>query len=438
METIRKQETGPAQVRGGRWRLHVFVVSRRKDSGAALPGVRPRRVAVFAPDADAALAGVGLHRDETCSAARPLPWETLLASRRVGAEELADFFLTLGASLSSGCSLSQSLAMTARQAFAPRFRGIIGGLLCRVARGEDLPRAMSCFPDVFPPVQVALCKAAGQMGLQQSGALFTRLALKLRNDGRLGRKIAGAAAYPAFLLFLSAIAAVVLELKALPPMVELFRSMGAPLPAITRGFYAVAQMLSSHWLSALSATFFFLTSGVSLAPKLVRTELFQRMIVRLWPFGSLVMDRALARSLSVFALLKQSGASTREIFALSGQSAGNPVVEDFFRETYRRVCSGDAIEEAFLVERHRLGRAGLRLAGKMEVGIETGELPPLLELLAQDYQERAEMSASLLPRTLEFPLLLLCGLVVGAIMLAMFLPYPSLLGDLASQMRAGG
>lgn len=439
METMKDTRSRPNFGRRGEsWKLHVFLVTRKNPGGSALTAVRPRRVCVYAPDSGAALAGVGVHRDEQARPVRALPWEHLRVSRRVGTEELADFFLTLGASLGSGCSLSQALSMTARQALSPRFRGVIGSLLGRVSQGEEFALALSRFPEVFQPVHVALCRAAGQMGLQQSGVVLGRLALRLRNDGKLARKIAGAAAYPVFLLLLSAAAAIVLEFKALPPMVELFRSMGAPLPPITKGFYAAARFLSEHWVLASSGSVLGLLACAVFGPRLLRSDLALRLAVRTWPLGSLLMDRALARALSIFALLKQSGANTREIFVLSGQAAGNPVIEEFFSETYRRVCAGDSIEESFVAERHRLGRAGLRLAGKMEVGLETGELPSLLELLSQDFQERAETGAALLPRTLEFPLLLLCGLVVGAIMLAMFLPYPSLLGDLASQMRSGG
>jgi type II secretory pathway component PulF len=42
-----------------------------------------------------------------------------------------------------------------------------------------------------------------------------------------------------------------------------------------------------------------------------------------------------------------------------------------------------------------------------------------------------------LPRLLEWPLLAAIGLVIGMIVLAIFLPYPSLLNDVMQKMAQG-
>jgi type II secretory pathway component PulF len=294
------------------------------------------------------------------------------------------------------------------------------------------------FPEVFPASQIALVRAASQAGLNRAGDVYKRLAARLQSDGRLGNKVAAAMAYPATLLGMSVLASAILELKALPPMVELFRSMGAPLPEVTRMFYETARLITDHAIGfgALAGV-----AAVCLAiigPRLFRAPASQRLLLRLWYLGSLVQARALSRALSTFVLLKQSGVCTREIFALSAEASGNAAIADFFKMVYRRVAQGEDLGEAFLAERHMLGTAGVRLAGKMEVGLDTGELPELLESLAVDLQDQAENQAALLPRALELPMLVLCGLIVGSIMVAMFLPYPSLLGDVARQMRPGG
>lgn len=423
MKTIRTEH-------GGVWRLQCHVVTR--NTGLETGG---RRVLVEAPCAEIARLGLGLHRDERGTPCGISSFAGVMTRRSVSTSELADFFQCFGSALKSGMSLSGALAMAARQTRTPRMRGVVGYLAFRIVRGAELHQAMAELPQVFGAAQVALARAASKSGMVEAGVLFVELAATLQNDARLGRKLTGALGYPVVLLAMAVVASVILELKALPPMVELFKAMGAQLPVITQVFYSVAKLLIEHAVLALGVVF---AGGPALCLSLVswvRTRSFQRRVTRAWFVGPILLARSLSRALGVFVLLKQGGANNRDIFHLSAAAAGNALVEDFFLRTHARVVRGETIEEAFLAERHLLGEEGVRLAGRMEIGLGGGELGPLLRSAIRELDERAELRLTLLPRAIELPLLLLCGLIIGLIILAMFLPYPSLLGDIARQMR---
>jgi len=124
------------------------------------------------------------------------------------------------------------------------------------------------------------------------------------------------------------------------------------------------------------------------------------------------------------------------MFLLAADASGNAMIADFFRDTYGRVASGESLEEAFMAERHQLADDGVRLAGRMDVGMAGGDLRLLLRSLVDELNDQTELRLALLPKALELPMLALCGLIIGSIILAIFLPYPSLLGDAARQMRS--
>lgn len=419
------------QAPGGALHISAFRVHRPSSEDA-----EPRLVVVASPTRDGAVHGLGLYKDERAVPCN-VPALSMLRSRRpLAAGELADFFQCFGGALKSGLPLTGSLSMAARQARSPRMRGVIGFLHVRVSRGEDLHSAMGELSCVFTTSQVALAKAASQAGMVEAGGLFSELAAALQNDARIGRKLAGALGYPVTLLLMAIAAAVVLELRALPPMVELFKAMGAKLPPITQAFYDFARLLLDHGFMAALACGVLVPLVAVGSVRLLRTVRFQKILARSWLLGPIILARALSRSLGVFLLLKQGGVNNRDIFLLSAQASGNALVEDFFLRTYARVGRGCSVEEAFLAERHLLGDEGVRLAGRMEVGLEGGELSELLRSCIRELDEKAELRLALLPRALELPLLGLCGLIVGLIILAMFLPYPTLLGDVARQMRS--
>jgi len=418
------------------WRLRLFVVTRRPGRSGFAVTVRPRRVLVLAPWPEAARFGIGHQRDEEVAELQPGFLERISLGPRLPAGELADFFQAMGCALKAGQPLLGAFAMAVRQARSARMRGVIGGLSQLVSQGIELHLAMERFPSVFPPAHCALAKAASKAGLDEAGSLFLDLALGLQKDGKLGRKLAGALAYPVLLLFMALAAALILEIKALPPMVELFKTMGARLPPVTEAFYRFARFILDYGLMlgpVLAVGLGMLGAAVA---RWTRTSSFQRFSIRTWLIGPIIRARALSRALGIFLLLRQCGSTTREMFLLSAEASGNVMISEFFRDTYRRVAAGESLEEAFMAERHQLGEQGVRLAGRMDVGMAGGDLKLLLRSLVDELNDQIELRLALLPKALELPMLALCGLIIGSIILAIFLPYPSLLGDAARQMRS--
>lgn len=418
------------------WRLYAFEVAQHGAPRDQRRRVASRRVLVYAPFPDAADSGVGAGNDEICRPVSPGLFERIGASCRPRREEIADFYEIIGSALSTGAGMTLALSMAARSAQSAMMRGIVGALRNKVAHGEELHEAMRCFPQQFTPMQVAMVEAAAATGLDKAGALLTTLSRRLERDRRVWRTFIGAVAYPASLVLLTAIGAVVLDVWALPPMVDLFHTLGGRLPPLTRGFYAVAQFLRINAAVVFPAAAAAVIGTSMFAPRLLRSPFAQRWAVRLWVVGPIVQWLALIRALGTFILLKQSGARVRDQFTMAAAAAGNCVVGDFFHACYRRISDGDSIEEAFLAERHRLGNDGIRLAGKMEIGMAGADLPTLLQRTVAELDERAEARLALLPHLLRWPLLLGCSALIGVVALAIVLPYPNLIADVAQQQVA--
>ena len=393
------------------------------------------RVSVLAHTEEAARIGVGAYHDEQLVVLRPGILDRLGSTAGVRAEERADFLQTLGSSLVSGHPLLLALSMGARQARSARMRGVIGELALGVGRGHELHEVMMVHPEVFRPEQVAVAEASGKASLGELGALFAELAKFERRDARTGRRLFAAMAYPALLLLMAVCASLILEMKALPPMAELFLGMGVELPVVTAWFYHGSRFLASQgwWLfPVLGVVAYF---GYWAFLRGLRSDAGQRLTCRMPYIGTIVRARSLVRALGVFLLLRESGAGSREVFSQAAKAAGNALVAEYFQVVHKRVARGMSFEESFMAERHRLGDDGTRVAGRMEVGNQGADLGVLIRGLLEELDDQAETRLSVLPRLLELPMLLICGLVIGVILVAMFLPYPSLLADVAKQMR---
>lgn len=415
------------------WAMYAFEISRRVGKVSVGKPVPPRRVCVWAPSADAALAGAGASRDELCRPVRLRPGEGWFGRGWPRRDEIADFYETLGNALKTGGGMTLALGMAARMARTPRMRGIVGALYDRIVHGEELHVAMRRFPQVFTPMQLAMVEAASATGLDRAGDLLVTLSGRLQRDGRILRKFLGTLSYPLSLLALTIVGAIVLEIWALPPMVELFRTLGGRLPPITRDFYLVAQFLRTHALLVFPSAIGAGIAAIALTPKVLQTRWAQRCAVRAWLIGPVIQWMALVRALATFILLKQSGARVKDQFSLAAAAAGNCVVGEFFESCYARIALGESVEEAFAAERHRLGDDGLRIAGKMEVGMAGADLSVLVNRIVDELNDRAEHRLNLLPNMIRWPLLIVCCTLIGIVALAIVLPYPNLIADVARQ-----
>ena len=417
-------------------RAYAFEIERHPGRRSVGAEVQPRRIVVFAPDLESAQAGAGVAKDEL---SRRVPlhvmdYRTLL--HRPGREELADFYDTIGNALVTGTNLTTALNMAARMSRNPRMRGIIGMLHTRIVHGEDLHAAMRHVPRLFSPMQLAMVEAAAATGLDRAGTLLVTLSRRLQKDGQLWRKLVSALAYPLSLIALTIVGAIVLEIWALPPMVELFRTLGGRLPPITQAFYSAARFLREHGALLLPLA---IAAGAGLAwggPRLMRMPWAERIAVRLPFVGAIVQWTALIRALGTFVLLKQSGAKVRDQFTMAAAAAGNSVIGRFFEACYTRIAAGESVEEAFTAERHRLGDDGIRLAGKMEIGMAGADLSVLIGRIVEELSDRAELRLNALPNAIRWPLLTICCGLIGSVALAIVLPYPNLVADVAHQQSA--
>lgn len=415
------------------WKMYVFEITRRPTKIAVASPVRPRRVRVYAPFPEAAVAGAGVSKDEAFRSVAPTPFELVGGDRWPERQDVADFYETVGNALTTGGGMSLALNMAARIARSPRMRGIVGALHHRVVHGEDLHVAMRCFPKVFSPMQLAMVEAASATGLDKAGGLLVTLAERLQKDGKIWRKFVGGLAYPIGLIVLTLIGAIVLEVWALPPMVELFHTLGGRLPPLTRGFYAVAQFIRVHAAVLFPALGGCVAAGIVFTPRALRLPTIQRWSTRMLVIGPVIQWMALVRALATFILLKQSGAKVRDQFTMAAAAAGNCVVADFFDACYARIALGESVEEAFTAERHRLGEDGVRIAGKMEVGMAGGDLSGLINRIVDEINDRAETRLNMLPNMVRWPLMIFCCGLIGIVALAIVLPYPNLIADVAHQ-----
>jgi type IV pilus assembly protein PilC len=201
--------------------------------------------------------------------------------------------------------------------------------------------------------------------------------------------------------------------------VKVFDDFGGELPMITKFTVALSNLVTHHWYVLIA-----LFIGGPIGFKKWRTSKSGRQQwdrIRLkFPFkiGQTVQKIALARWSRTFAALYSAGVPIMQAIEITGQTAGNSVVEKAMADVIESVKSGGSIADP-------LKEAPIfpsMVAQMIAVGEETGNLDSMLSKVADFYEDEVEAAVKALTSILEPVMIILVGGIVGFIVIAMYMP----------------
>ncbi len=152
-------------------------------------------------------------------------------------------------------------------------------------------------------------------------------------------------------------------------------------------------------------------------------ELWDRFKLRL-PFkiGDVIQKVALARWSRTFAGSVSSGVPMLQSIKLTGETAGNVVVEQAMDDVYASVKRGGSL--AGPIESNPIFPP---MVGHMvAVGEETGQLEHMLAKIADFYEAEVDAKVKALTALIEPVMIVFVGGIVGFIVISMYLPIFSL------------
>jgi type IV pilus assembly protein PilC len=134
--------------------------------------------------------------------------------------------------------------------------------------------------------------------------------------------------------------------------------------------------------------------------------------------GGVVLKVTIARFSRTLSTLVAAGVDIIQALEITGQTAGNWVVESALSDVRMRVHEGMPIAQP-IVENSVFPP----MVGHMvKIGEETGELEKMLGKIADFYEDEVDASISTLTSIIEPVMMIGVGLMVGVIIISMYLP----------------
>lgn len=127
----------------------------------------------------------------------------------------------------------------------PKAEAMLEHIYSDVQAGKSLYESMSEYPKYFSPFVLSLIMTGEANGKLEEA--FDRIATKLERDCDLTSKIRSAMIYPCILLVIALGVIILLNVMVIPSFSEMFASMGADLPDVTKALMSISDFFVNYW-----------------------------------------------------------------------------------------------------------------------------------------------------------------------------------------------
>ncbi len=336
----------------------------------------------------------------------------------VADKERAVFTRQLSTLLRAGMPLLRGLEVVARQERNRAFRRIIEALADDIRSGGTLSDAMARHPGVFDRLYVNMIKAGEAGGVLD--VVLDRLAKFQEKSLQLRGKVKAAMVYPLIVMTVAVLILAGLLVFVVPKFQQIFADLlkGAPLPPLTQAVLAVSDVVRTHYVVALGV----LVGAVFLFRFFRRTPAGGRLVdtalLRMPAFGDLILKSLVARFARTLGTLLSSGVPILQAITVTRDTTGNARLAEALDQVHDAVKQGETVAAPLQAAAVFPGM----VTSLIDVGEHTGQLPEMLNKVADIYDEEVDTAVAGLSSLIEPILIVFLAVVVGTIVIALFLP----------------
>jgi type IV pilus assembly protein PilC len=134
--------------------------------------------------------------------------------------------------------------------------------------------------------------------------------------------------------------------------------------------------------------------------------------------GDVVLKVTMARFSRTLSTLVAAGVDIIKALEITGQTAGNWVIESALADVRAKVHQGVPIAQP-LIDNEIFPPM---VSQMVKIGEETGELEKMLSKIADFYEDEVDAAVQTLTSIIEPVMMILVGMMVGVIVISMYLP----------------
>jgi len=346
---------------------------------------------------------------------------------RVKPKELMVFTRQLATLVDAGLPLVRSMQVLEKQEKNPGLKKSLGEMADSIQSGSTFAEALAQHPKIFNKLYVNMAKA-GEVGGVLDQVLL-RLAEFMEKAQKIKNKVVGAMVYPLVVMTMALGILTFLMIVIIPKFKQIFSELleGKALPGLTQFVMNASELMTKR----LPFLIIGIIALVFLLKVLGKTEkgayIIDRVKLALPLFGNLIRKTVVGRFTRTLGTLMTAGVPVLQALNIVRDTAGNEVVARAVAQIHDAVKEGENMAPPI----EATGVFPPMVVSMVQVGEETGELPEMLIKIADNYDDEVDNAVAGLTSVIEPLLIVFLAVVVGTIVIALFLPLLSIIGNLS-------
>jgi type IV pilus assembly protein PilC len=318
--------------------------------------------------------------------------------------------------IDAGLPITQGLSILAAQSESKAFQKALALVKETVESGGSLADGLAKSPKAFDDLYVNMITAGENGGILD--LILERLSIHMEKAMKLKREIKTAMIYPAVVVSAALLVTSILLIFVIPTFRDLFTGFGSALPLPTQ----IVLSLSDFFVDNVFLIFGSLGASVFFFTRFARTargkEVIHPILLKLPVFGDIIRKVAVARFSRTLGTMVSSGVPILEALAICARTAGNKVVERDVLRARLSISEGRTMAEP-------LGASNVfptMVVQMIAVGESTGALDTMLKKIADFYEDEVDNAVGAMKQLIEPIMILVLGTIIGALVVAMYLP----------------
>jgi type IV pilus assembly protein PilC len=337
--------------------------------------------------------------------------------KKVKPKTLQIFSRQFATMIEAGLNIVAALVILEQQTDDKYFGLVIKELRSDVESGLLLSEAMKRHPKIFDRLFISMVEAGEAAGILDE--VLDRVAFQIEKSTQIKRRVKGAMLYPTMVLVFATLVLTGLLMFLVPVFVKIFGQLGGELPTLTQYVVGASDLLRHKYyiiFPALAALIFGLRRYKKTEPGRKNWDRIKLKIPM--KIGSVVLKVTMARFSRTLSTLVSAGVDIIKALEITGQTAGNWVIEEALSDVRAKVHEGVPIAQP-LVDNPIFPPM---VSQMVKIGEETGELEKMLGKIADFYEDEVDAAIQSLTSIVEPLMMILVGMMVGVIVIAMYLP----------------
>jgi general secretion pathway protein F len=333
------------------------------------------------------------------------------------------FSQELLALLEAGLNLTQALETLFAKEMQSAVKQLLGNILQGLREGRSFSETLAQHTNDFPDVYVATVRAAERTG-DLPRALSRYIAYQLQLES-VRKRLISASIYPVMLLVAGGFVLLFLLGYVVPKFSVVYESAGRELPWMSAMLLGVGKVIYGHWVICATALAALVALAAYMATRSAARQRVLAQVLRVPLLARRVNEFRLARFYRAVSLLLAAGIPLTRALAMVGGLL-NEQQQRALAVAREQVEAGQPLSVALVAH----GLAAPVAESLIKIGESTGRLADMLERTAAFQDEDFSRWVDWTSRLLEPVLMMLIGLVIGAVVVLMYIPIFELAGGL--------